>query len=494
MKILSSLSALLATSLTLTAADYTVLIKKSTYEKPAWRAVAEALVKKHDAKIVQWETNLEEALPAWSKQMPRYTCLVAEVPDAGKATVIQMHQLSRQLDEDIYGDTIWGIITGAEASTALRLAQATEPQRVSDALLSAGVGPERFREAYYVSEHAKGDVGHKKPDGTITKSKIDGDTTPYYVDAFNKLDPDVVLSSAHASERNLEMPFSNGNIVPRDGRLYGLVTGGKRMIGADGQALNIKLDGDLLEMKTPQRPKLYFAVGNCLIGHIPDNNCMALAWLGWGKANQMIGYVVTTWYGEQGWGTLKAWEQSGGKAPINECFALANQKMLYTLEEEMMELPNFTFDPNTDLDTSKLFGQIHPIYQALPSYERATVRHHVGMLWDRDVVAFYGDPALEIRLDEKHTLQARRDIKFVERGPGEFSVVLTVHEAYGKPQLNDAPLGLFFPKRLKNIQLAEASPYKPLLTDNFLLVTQPGPFAAGDVIEFKFTAEEWEAK
>ncbi len=51
-------------------------------------------------------------------------------------------------------------------------------------------------------------------------------------------------------------------------------------------------------------PRVYFAAGNCLIGNIDnDPESMAVAWLSGMNATSMIGYVVTTWYGRNGWGT-----------------------------------------------------------------------------------------------------------------------------------------------------------------------------------------------
>jgi len=49
-------------------------------------------------------------------------------------------------------------------------------------------------------------------------------------------------------------------------------------------------------------PMIYYAPGNCLIGHIKDpRNCMVLSWIRAG-ACQFGGYTRESWYGYMGWG------------------------------------------------------------------------------------------------------------------------------------------------------------------------------------------------
>ena len=41
-------------------------------------------------------------------------------------------------------------------------------------------------------------------------------------------------------------------------------------------------------------PKVWLAIGNCLIGHIPDRQCMALAMMHSVGVYQMVGYTMVT--------------------------------------------------------------------------------------------------------------------------------------------------------------------------------------------------------
>lgn len=466
------------------AKSYAVVIPEATYAKPEWRKVADALIKKHDAELIFYAESINESLPRLKEVFPKYTCFVVEPEDGGFGHVLDIHRLTRKLDDDPYGDTIWGIITGYEPKDALRMALAAEPRVVSDALLTAAMGPDRWRESYFISTHKKGIYGHKLPSGEIaTNDDGDFDQTERWINYWNKMDPDAVVSSAHASQRNLEMPFSRGNIICRDGKLYGYRTK-ERLIDETGYAKEKTIPGQLIAINKPKKTKLYFAVGNCLIGDIPDKNCMALAWMGFGMANQMIGYTVTTWYGKAGWGTLKYWEHGGGIVPLNESFYFNNVLIINRLLNEKELLATYDFDiGRRDV---KLEGLRAELGRAVKG-ERLT-RDAYGLMYDRDTVAFYGDPALEIRLDWDHTIKALRRIE-LEEDNGTWTVTIRALKNHGQPNINTTPVGIFFPERLKNFKVIKGAEYKPLLTDNHLLVMAPGPFEAGEDYTIVFTAE-----
>ncbi len=47
-----------------TASDYVIVVSKETQAEQEWSAVVDALVKKHNAVVVEFSDSLEEALPA----------------------------------------------------------------------------------------------------------------------------------------------------------------------------------------------------------------------------------------------------------------------------------------------------------------------------------------------------------------------------------------------------------------------------------------------
>ncbi len=466
---------------------YAVVVSKETYLKKEWKLVADTLITKHDADLILFQNEVEEVLPALKTKFPKYVCFVTTPEEAGFAWIVRTHRLLRKMDSDPYADAIHSTITGYTPEDALRVASATLPVMASRALISAGVGIARYKEAYYLSTGVKGEHGHKKEDGTVArKNRGDADLTQFFVESWNTLDPDIVITSAHASQRNLEMPFSQGNIICKEGKLYGYITN-KRMIGADGQAKTEKVKGVATLLSKPKNPKVYFAVGNCLIGDIPDKNCMALAWMGYGHANQMTGYTATTWFGMVGWGTNKIWEQSGGEVPLNESFYFSNAALISRLNTFFPETINIDFDYDKKMDYATIKDSISEVLSK--STKAEVVHENIGMLWDRDVVAFYGDPKLEVFLDKAHTIKATRSISISEAA-GVYTVTIKAHAKHDVPKWDSPPVSIFLPHRVKNIKLLKGSQFKPVITDNFVMVMAPGAWAAGVDYIVQFTADK----
>ena len=91
-------------------------------------------------------------------------------------------------------------------------------------------------------------------------------------------------------------------------------------------------------------PKVYLPAGNCLMGLIRDKQSMALAWLGSGGADQMIGYVVSTWYGRGGWGTRDYFFSEPGRYTLSEAFYFNNQSIVYELQSRFPKTANVDFN------------------------------------------------------------------------------------------------------------------------------------------------------
>ena len=117
------LTSLLLCTSTLAAADYCVVVKSSAYEDKAWRAVADTLVNKHNGTLLTYDATPTETLPQLKEIRPRYTCFVTPPDQAGREFVQVVHQFTRDLDDDPYTDTLWGILTGFDAANALIIAQ-----------------------------------------------------------------------------------------------------------------------------------------------------------------------------------------------------------------------------------------------------------------------------------------------------------------------------------------------------------------------------------
>jgi hypothetical protein len=422
---------------------YAVVLGKATLDRPAWKAVADALVEKHEGEVVLYERHVSECRKPLAHLRPRYTAFVEPPENIGRMYVAAVHRLTRRLDPDPYGDTLWGIVSAATPEGALRVARATEPATVRTALTLTGMNDRLLDRFVTISDARRGDLVRKDAKGEVTRSNDrSADRTALFADTLREMKPDLVVGSGHATETNLEMSFSRGNTLCGDGEWYGLTGGGER-----------------IPFATNDHPCVYLGAGNCLIGNFkrrPDT--MAPTLLNAYGFNQFVGYTVPTWYGKGGWGTYKLWQHLAGRYSLAEAWFFNNQAIIHTLHDKYPEVAN------RHLTVSE---ESHGI----PVDEVARLgRDASGMLFDRDVVAFYGDPALRVTLDPTKMPAGVMMSLVKERGRYILSVAMAETRGSVRP---DSPLCLWLPERLDDIQILAGKEYEPLVTDDFIMVTKP---------------------
>ena len=118
------------------------------------------------------------------------------------------------------------------------------------------------------------------------------------------------------------------------------------------------------------------------------------------------------------------------------------------------------------------------------------------MLYDRDVVAFYGDPAWEVRMAPAKA--AWEQSLVVKDGQYTFEVRPLRGNASFQPinengsQRGGRPILQLLPHRIDatSVKLVEGADLKPLVTDNFLLVPLPRDSEAKASYRVVFTANE----
>jgi zinc protease len=280
------------------------------------------------------------------------------------------------------------------------------------------------------------------------------DTTQALVQSLNDYQADLFVTSGHATERDwmLGFRYRNGFFKHENGRLYGEDTQKRK-----------------LPIQSPN-PKVYLPIGNCLMGHIDKPDCMALSWMNSAGVNQMIGYTVPTWYGYAGWGCLDYFVEQPGRYTFTEAFFANHAALIHRLE---------TFFPGAA--SAEVDAQGRPKSPPQVSEQaRAiglTANDARGLAFDRDVVAFYGDPAWEARMAERPkafdlTFQAK-DGKFTleikpRRGADSFKPINT-----NGSQRGGRPFVAFLPHRVRDVKLLEGADLQPLLTDDFILVPNP---------------------
>ena len=406
--------------------SYVVVAKESTANDASWKKVVDALIKKHDAKLITYQSSVTESQAALKKEFPKYTCFVAPVEEAGREFVAQVHQLTRTLDDDPYADTLWAILSGYDAKNARAIAEYSEPLIIKKVGSGTEFATEMVTEGHWFDELVKNKHITKKPDGQVIELSGPDDTTQPLVDILNHYQPDLFITSGHATERewNIGFRFRSGQFKCANGRLYGLDT------------KNVKH-----EIDSPN-PKVYMPIGNCLMGHLKDKDAMALAWMNSAGVKQMIGYTIPTGYGYAGWGCLDYFVEQPGRYTFVEAF-MANQHAL-----------------------------IHRMHD---SETRASDRRR--LLGDRDVVAMYGDPKWSAKMAEmpKHYDQ---DLKFED---GIFTLTITPNRGAStfKPVNTNGsergwrPIVHFLPYRIRNVSLISGKDLKPVVTDDFILIPNP---------------------
>ncbi|MDR2863413.1 MAG: hypothetical protein LBV54_06030 [Puniceicoccales bacterium] len=466
------------------ARSYAVVVSKDTYAQAEWKAVADALVLKHAAELVVHSGLVTQSREALSALMPRYTAFVARPEECGRDYIAAVHRLTRRLDSDPWLDTQWGVITGSDAASALRITQVDAPLVVRKGLSTTGLNPELFDEFFLIRDgNPPGNWIWKKPGAAETKGsghqgKSDADAWAEHFESG----PDLIVSSAHGYENGLEMPFSRGIIRVVDGKLYPLSD--VRMRRPSEGATPIAETGN---------PKVYFPVGNCLIGHVNSPHCMVTTMMGAHGVRQMAGYTVNTWFGRGGWDMLGLWQVLAGRNTFSESFFFNQQWMLH----DIAALDPKALDYEIALGSGEvdISGHVRGMIAAglrfdprnmMRGGDKSPDRQLVGLLWDIDTVAFYGDPAWRTVLDAAKT-QPFLETSLVSSG-NKHTLTVKILDATAAAG-NNTPVGVIFSTRLKNIALLSGEDYKPIVADNFILVLKPQPKKGETEFTVEFTGE-----
>lgn len=442
---------------------YAVVISSHAASLPEWKAVADALVKKHDGRLVVYDGSVVNSLPALARLRPRYTAFVVRPQVAGRLLVARIHRLTRHLNSDPYTDTLWGIVSAATPAGALRMAEATEPQVVRRAIGLTGINHGLFDQALTISDAGMGNWTRKKADGTEEKgSDGNADRTRLFVETFAEMKPDLIVGSGHATERNLEMSYSRGNTEIRNGKWCGLV--------------NWRTPSESeLPIAPDNQPRVFLGAGNCLIGNFKrSTNSMAAVLIDAYGFNQFVGYTVPTWYGKGGWGTLNLWCNLPGTYSLAEAWFFNNQAITEELARRFPASAARAL-PVTEQGEGLDFNMI--------AQSGIEDKDESGMLWDRDVVAFYGDPAFRVLLDGRKqppgvAFQLRSD-----KGNHALDVDIAPD-----CKVKGGLIALYFPRRIPGtIRVTAGEEYKPLITENFIILFA-ADFTPGKKYSVAFTA------
>ncbi|MBC8289025.1 MAG: hypothetical protein H8E37_01805 [Planctomycetes bacterium] len=452
------------------ASSYAIVVSESTNDDAEWNKVVTSLVKKYPgASVVTWSDSVEEALPALRQRHSRYTCFVATRDEAGRQFVADVHRMTRQFDDDPYADTLWGVLTGFDAANALRIARHREPLTVRKVSSGTEVALDMCSQGVWYDELVKHKTVSKRPGGSILESKGPADTTRALANTLTEDAADLFVTSGHATERDWQIGFRyrNGQFRSKGGRMSGLTTDGKRFT---------------IQSKNP---KVYLPIGNCLMGHIDGPDAMALAWMNDVGVNQMIGYTVLTWYGYSGWGVLDYFVEQPGRYTLNEAFHANQHALIHRLDSYYEDIVALDVVPGGRNIPTK------PPNEAGKSLG-LTAFDSRGLLWDRDTVAFYGDPGWTARMapmkkaygqqltidDNTYTLTIA-----TQRGSDSFKPVNT-----NGAQRGWRPIVELLDHRIRDVKIIDGDDLNPVVTDDFILIPNPRVVEPSRDYQIVFTA------
>lgn len=449
--------------------EYVVITTNEIKGNPEWMKVVNVLSKKHQAGILFYDKKPSELLEELKDISPRYVAIVEKPENIGRDYIIEMNQLSRKIDKDDYADFLWGIITGYDAAAAMRMVDnSTEPLIMKSAVatiqeLSEG---KWFDEIGYIKDHnpiglyGEKQKGEQKVTEKAVEQKINNSNTPNllekFIELYYKYNPDLFVTASHATENNLEMPGSVGNLRCKDGKI------------------RTDYPGDKIFLKDKDKRMVYLPIGNCLIGNVNNTkNSMAIAWMNGQNAATYVGYVVTTWHGRNGWGGLKYLLTTPGKYNVAEAFYMNQQDMIAQLEawHKIFVIKNYNHNKSIGENANYISQSIG----------KDVTKDQIGFFHDRDVLAYYGDPKWDARLKElpeendysvKTQKKGGKYIISIKTKPN-FNLKRMAGDDFKKEHVLDLPFNYFFPERIKNPRLQADETRNIIVDENFILLYNP---------------------
>ncbi|MBR4253931.1 MAG: transglutaminase domain-containing protein [Lentisphaeria bacterium] len=367
---------------------------------PELDGAVQALKTKHAAlapKVFSYKQDVREVLPDLREMLPYYTCFVTPKELAGRAFTGEVSRMAREILPDPYCDTFWGILTGYNAADIKRVAEFKGPIDITDALdMVGGFHHSLMRRCYSFDETQENNLRITDPARKYDNehTRIDRDFTEDFLKLVNGGGFQIIMTSGHASEHD----WASGYVSSRN--MY--------LIDRNGKLAARDTRGRVTELRDTT-PKIWCAAGNCLIGNIPhgQDSCMATAMIHSFGVYQFMGYTIETWFGRQGWTAQGMLTDYPGYYSFTESFHFANAWIVENLVKR--DLNHITLD-TSDYDTFQI--KAASSLRGIRFRNSEDQKEALGLLYDRDVVAFYGDPAMRAAIDPKpgQTLKLERSL------------------------------------------------------------------------------------
>ena len=432
---------------------------------PELDGAVQALRTKHAAlapKVFTYKDEVREVLPDLREMLPYYTCFVTPKELAGRAFTCEISRMAREILPDPYCDTFWGILTGYDAADIKRVAEFKGPINITDALdMVGGFHHSLMRRCYSFDETQKDhNLRITDPARKYDNEKIlsDKDFTNEFLKLVKGGGFQIMMTSGHASQHD----WASGYLSPN---MY--------LIDRKGSLAARDTKGRVTEFKD-MTPKIWCAAGNCLIGDIPhgEDSCMATAMIHSFGVYQLMGYTIETWFGRQGWTAQGMLTDYPGYYSFNESFHFTNSWIVENLVKHNW---NHVTLNTSDYETFQRTAAAS--LRGLRFRNSEEQQEALGLLYDRDVVAFYGDPAMRAAIEPKtgQTLKLERSLK-----DGVLTLKLTaLKEDQWKEQGVYLPYGFV----MASPEIVSKSFDADVITSSiFACIKLKGKFQKGDVV------------
>ena len=402
---------------------YAVVVKNSTYQDPEWTPVVDTLLMRYNGTIFTYETNVWDVQTGLSDYHPTHVGFVSKPLDASRTFINTVHQLMRALDDDPYGDAIWGIITGYNAQDALEIVTGPLSMTISNVILNdCGSLLNYAYQGIYFACHIYNHMEVKFEDGHIETLYGPTDCVDTLVTLLNSNEIDLFMTAGHGNHNEWQRHYPSAGLEgffrSSAGQLYGDPYSGSDV---DVNSIN---------------PKIVFNPYTCLIGKISNMNSMVPAWFHTAGAYQYTGYLVTIGYCYNGKGVHEYLWHEQDKFTYSEASYLSNQALL--------------------------FDQINNT----PGVDQGDISY------ERDEFAFYGDPAGEARLQPVRDPFYSEEF-FVTPGPADRDTIMfriTINEDGHPWNYGGNPLFGFPSFDIIEPEMLSTDALNAVVTDNFVLL------------------------
>ena len=475
----------------------TYVIALSVETRKSWPSVLDTLRRKHPRAHALIYKQLADVVEKLQKLKPQYLAIIARPTEAGRQFVKDVHEITCRLDPtNAFTDVMWGIITGHNEASARAMAAASTPLAIKNVVSGSveGVDLDAFEGGVAFNELVQGHGALKSAtEGTVVECTVDEDATFKIVDAIEDEKCDMIITSGHATEIdwNIGFRFPGGQFRPgEDGSLHAYPVG--QAVGPDAiQPTNSSgishAAEESREINAGTKDKVYSAAGNCLMGHINSDRCMALSWMHAAGVRQMVGYTEPTWFGYAGWGVHRYLWANVGALTFAEAYFANQQALRLRLQQVERELSQ-----QQEAVTPEVF-----LSSDFANQQQQLRLEQLGLTFDLDTTVLFGDPLWEARMVGKrvsgdyYTIELKQVDEPNEEGIQHFQVVVTTlragcwtpTKADDKTTLPGRP-----PFLLHGLSFHEATVAirDLVVTRLFLILPLQGRFEAGETIVRRF--------